>query len=200
MSHDVYYLPIHWIYSGFLSRCSPSPCLLRSPAVSPPCCIQQSEVALQEKPQVFLLMPFGWGKAVTDEIQAGKVGEKWTESAAPLCACLCHEVLQSSWTYFQETLFTFWFQCSSQTAWDFKQAGGFWYTASSFPPESPVTAPDWSHWDEIAKAEKFRGSPSHQVNRHPRVAGLTTSPGPISVMWPFVPLLWFSLGRFMNPV
>lgn len=59
---------------------------------------------------------------------------------------------------------------------DFKQAGGFWYTASSFPPESPVTAPDWSHWDEIAKAEEFRGSPPHQVNRHPRVAGHNHQP------------------------
>lgn len=41
-----------------------------------PLAVYKSEVALQEKPQVFLLMPFGWGKAVTDEIQAGKVGEK----------------------------------------------------------------------------------------------------------------------------
>lgn len=56
-----------------------------------------AEVAIQEKPQMFLLMRFGWGwqKTAAAEIQAGKSGENWTESDTSPCACLCHAALQS---------------------------------------------------------------------------------------------------------
>lgn len=174
MSHHVYYLPIHWIYSGFLSHCSPSPCLLHSPVVSPPCCILTVRLLSKKSLKCScwcLSAGEEQGRLKFVQEKLGKSEWRALRSRVRVCAMRCCRApgLISRKLYLL-------FGSSVACRWPetLNKQGAFDTLPVPFHPNHPWQLQ--TGVTEIAKAEKFRVSPSYQVNRHPRVAGHNHQP------------------------